>query len=118
MERLSRVSLSFIIRVGVVHSILTVMICYIIAITKDHVDIIPMISDCGVMKPERYFFRFGTAVAAAILAITSVGIYLSKSAYQSKLALTLSLLASLSLAVVGIVSQVENWTVHTGQFQL
>lgn len=113
MERLSQVSLSFIIRVGIVHSILTVMICYIIAVTKDHVDIIPMISDCGVMKPEQYFFRFGTTVAAVILATGSIGIYLSNTAYQSKLALILSLLASLSLAVVGIVSQVENWTMHT-----
>ena len=78
-------------------------------------DGIPMISDCGIRKPERYIFRLGSISAAMVMGLACVGVYNSSAKYRSRLAMVLGVAGSAGLALLGSVNIVENWTLHTGE---
>ncbi|XP_011406556.2 PREDICTED: transmembrane protein 150A-like [Amphimedon queenslandica] len=105
------VSLSFLLKLGVIQALLTVIVSYILG--RTHIDSIPMISDCGMYKPERYVFRLGSVSAAMLMGVASVGVYTSSSQYRNKVALCLAVTGSIGLGVLGSVNIMENWTLHT-----
>ena len=115
MERLCNVSLSCLITLLVIQEIATLLVCYIIAVVADHASIVPIISDCGVMKPEKYFFQIGSTISSMLLLVASIGIYLSDKAYQHVLLLFLSVLGCIGLAGLGNANIIENWTAHSGR---
>ena len=106
------VSLSLLLKLGVILALLTITISYMLG--RTHIDSIPMISDCGIYKPERYVFRLGSISAAMLMGVASVGVYTSSSQYRNKFGLVLALTGSIGLGVLGSVNIVENWTLHTG----
>src|SRR6056297_1295696 len=54
----------------------TSVICYLIALYNDHLDRwLPMISDCGVYRPERFIFTIGLNIAALFLFLNAYLFY-------------------------------------------
>jgi len=73
------------------------------------------ISDCAVYAPEKYLFRLGIVTGSIFVHAESFLLYNADKAFSnSKLSMMFSLLASMGLAVVGVVNEKENDTVHTG----
>ena len=93
----------------------TIFVCYGVAVYLGHVPAwLPMISDCAVLPPEKYFFRLGMVTGAIFLAIDSKLIYhADKSFTYSKTCLILGIIASIGLSIVGVVNEKENNTIHS-----
>lgn len=95
----------------------TIFVCYSLAVSLGHVPAwLPMISDCAVYSPEKYFFRWGMLLGAAAMAVQNILIYGADKAYsKSKWALFFSLLASFCLSILAVVNEAENNDVHSGK---
>lgn len=93
----------------------TIFVCYGTAVYLGHVPAwLPMISDCAVLPPEKYFFRLGIVTGAIFLAIDSKLMYhADKSFTYSKLGLILGTIAAIGLSVVGVVNEKENNGIHS-----
>ena len=93
----------------------TILVCYGIAVYLGHVPAwLPMISDCAVLPPEKYFFRLGIVTGAIFLAIDSKLIYHADQSFTySKFGLALGTIAAIGLAIVGVVNEKENNSVHS-----
>lgn len=93
----------------------TILACYGIAVYLGHVPAwpLPLISDCGVLPPEKYIFRLGIVTGAIFLAFEAKLIYYpEKSFTYSKIEMTLEIVAAFTLAIVGVVSEKENSRIH------
>ena len=117
MPVIGKVPLNVFIHVGVLVPIATILLCYTLAVSLGHVPVwLPMISDCAVFSPEKYPFRWGIVLGAALFGAQSVLVYGADKPYsKSKVALTLGLLASFCLSVVGVVNEAEDNSVHSGK---
>ena len=93
----------------------TVFLCYGLAVGLGHVPAwLPMISDCAVEAPEKYPFRMGIVVGAFLLVFEVVAVYNSDRKFsKNKACLYLGCIASFGLAVVGVVNEKENNTIHS-----
>jgi hypothetical protein len=114
MAVLEKLPVNAVFHVGVVLPLGTILLCYAVATLLGHVPVwLPMISDCAVYPPEKYPFRWGIVLSAALFALQSVLLYGADRPYsRSKVALFFGLLTALCLSVVGVVNQVENNTIH------
>lgn len=94
----------------------TILGCYFLALSNGHVSLwpVPMISDCAVLPPEMFLFRLGFVTMALLMALQSVIIFLA-GVPRSKVAVVLGVLASLALAVVGVVNEREASKVHSSE---
>ena len=95
----------------------TIIFCYVLAVSLGHVPIwLPMISDCGVYAPEKYFFCGGLITGSVFVFAESILLYHAegKAFSNSRLSLILTLVASVGMGVVGAVNEEENLVVHTG----
>ena len=118
MQIISRETLQIFIVQGATIVLVTIFSCYGIGVSLGHVPVwLPMISDCGVYSPEKYFFRLGLVIGSIFLYAESFLLYNADKAFSnSRLSMILSLLSSMGLAVVGVVNEKENDTVHTGNY--
>lgn len=93
----------------------TILLCYGTAVYLGHVPAwLPMISDCAVLPPEKYFFRLGIVTGAMFIAIASKLIYHAEKAFTySKLGLSLGTIGAIGLAIVGVVNEKENNAIHS-----
>jgi alpha-L-fucosidase len=72
-----------------------------------------MISDCALKPPEKYIFRWGITIGAALVGLLSVGVYYTtRTRAHSKLLLVLGLVGCMGLSVVAVVNEEENHLVH------
>ena len=117
MAVLGRLPLNLLFHVGVLLPTTTILLCYTLAASLGHVPAwLPMISDCAVFPPEKYPFRWGMVLSAALIGAQSVLVYGADKPYsKSKVALVLGVLASLCLSVIGVVNEEEDNTVHSGE---
>ncbi len=120
MQVLSKVSLAVFIHTAALVMLGTIFLCYGLAVGLGHVPAwLPMISDCAVLSPEKYPFRLGFVVGAALIATQVVMTYNADRPYsKSKTSLILGLVASLGLAIVGVVNEQECNPVHSGRLRL
>ena len=98
----------------------TILLCYILAVSLGHVPAwLPMISDCQVFAPEKYFSRWGVLFGAALLGAQNTLIYGANKPYsKSKASLALGLVASFCLSVVAVVSEAEDNAVHSSKYSV
>ena len=97
----------------------TIFSCYAIAVLLGHVPAwLPMISDCGVHAPEKYFFSYGLATGSVMICAESLLLYHAegKAFSHSRLSVSLSFTASVGMGVVGVVNEKENLKVHISTF--
>lgn len=91
--------------------LVTIFICYGIAVYLGHVDKpwLPMISDCGVFPPEKYIFRVGLITSAGLLlrAAKMVRDYVRATARQQQRAASAT-----SASFLGLKHSVEDWSVY------
>ena len=115
MKVLAVEGLPSIIIAGSVVTFGTILLCYGLAVGLGHVPAwLPMISDCAVKAPEKYPFRMGIVVGAFLLGFEVVAVYNSDRKYsKDKICLFLGCIASLGLAVVGVVNEKEDNFIHT-----
>ena len=118
MQIISKETLKIFIVQGATIVLATIFSCYGIAVSLGHVPVwLPMISDCGVYAPEKYLFRLGLVTGSIFLHAESFLLYNADKAFSnSRLSMILSLLSSMGMAVVGVVNERENDTVHTGDY--
>ena len=117
MAVLGTLQLSVLFHTGVLVIAGTILLCYVLAVSLRHVPVwLPMISDCQVFPPEKYFSRWGILVGAALLGAQNVLIYGANKSYsKSKASLVLGLVAAFCLSVVAVVNEAENNTIHSGK---
>ncbi len=117
MQILAKVSMTALIHAAALETLGTILLCYGLAVGLGHVPAwLPMISDCAVLSPEKYPFRLGLVVGAALLATQVAMTYSADKPYsKSKTSLVLGLVASLGLGIVGVVNEQECNAVHSGQ---
>ena len=119
MERgvLGRVSATTVIHGGILLAVSTILLCYTLATSLGHVPVwLPMISDCAVYAPEKYLFRWGIVLTGGLFALQSVLLYGANRPYShSKAALTVGLLGSFCLSIVGVINEDENNTIHSSE---
>ena len=114
MHIFSEIRLSLIYQAFVWETFCTLIICYVLAVTKGHACAwLPMISRCAVCPPEKYIFRIGivlTSVGILFQVFTAYNTNLKYS--KSSLCLFLGTLAGVSLSIVGVVNEDEDHLVH------
>ena len=117
MAIISKVPLSTFIHVAALVMVTTILLCYTLAVSLGHAPAwLPMISDCALEAPEKYLFRWGFVVGAALLAVQCAMVYAADKPYsKSKLSLILGTVASLSLSVIGVVNEKEDLLVHDSE---
>ena len=114
MTTLGSLKASFVFHFTSTVGLCTVVLCYTLAVSFKHVKPwLPMFSDCAVMSPEMFPFRFGVLTTAMLMGCESVVIFLA-AAPRSRSALWLGVLASLCLGVVAVVNMKEAPKVHSG----
>ena len=89
----------------------TIFSCYAIAVLLGHVPVwLPMISDCGVHAPEKYFFSYGLVTGSVLICAESLLLYHAegKTFSHSRLCLITSFMAAVGMGVVGVVNEKEN----------
>lgn len=116
MATVGRLRASTVFHVKCVLGLSTIILCYILAVSFKHVRSawLPMISDCAVLSPEKFFFRYGVLTAALLMICESVIIYLA-AVPRSKVALVLGSLSALCLGVVAVDNEREAPSVHSGK---
>lgn len=117
MQVLAKLPVTVLVHAAALETLATIFLCYGLAVGLGHVPAwLPMISDCAVYSPEKYPFRLGIVVSAVLIAIQVVMTYNADRPYSnSKASLTVGLVASLGLAIVGVVNEQECNPVHSGQ---
>lgn len=92
----------------------SILLCYGLALCRGHVKLwpVPMISDCGVLPPEKYPFRLGIVTSALLMALCSVVIYVA-GVPRSKPAVVLGVAACLSLSITGTINEKEASKIHS-----
>ena len=101
---------------GVLEVLFTILLCYTLAVVNGHVPVwLPMISDCAVYSPEKYPFRLGIVIGAALLSVQAITTYFvnKDSSRLAKPMAVMAVVASAGLAVVGVVNEKEDNFVHT-----
>lgn len=118
MEVLAALPLPLVIKSGCGLTAGTILFCYVVAVGLGHVPAwLPMISDCAVEAPERYFFRLGLSLGAFLLGVEVVAVYNADRVFsKNKFCLLLGCIASFGLGVVGVVNEKEDNTVHVGKY--
>lgn len=112
---LGRIKASTIVHFTALLGLGTISLCYVLAASLKHVKPwLPMISDCAVLPPEEFPFRFGVLTTALLMAGESLIIYLA-AVPKSKVALGLGVVASLCLGVVGVVNEEEASKLHSSK---
>lgn len=103
-------------------SAFTILTCYTIAVSLGHVPAwLPMISDCAVYPPEKYIFRIGMILSAALLELNCLLMYFFLHSVSiaggvgvsDKLGMAVASVASFSLACVGAINEQEDDPVHS-----
>lgn len=114
---LGKISVNLFIHFGALVFLGTILLCYILAVSLHHVPAwLPMISDCALLAPEKYPFRWGFMVGSALLGVQSLLIYGADKPYsKSKLALFTGVVAAFCLSVVGVVNEEEDNIIHSGK---
>ncbi|XP_019853160.1 PREDICTED: DNA damage-regulated autophagy modulator protein 1-like [Amphimedon queenslandica] len=114
MTKLGQVNALQILHFAVFEIFLTILVCYVLAVAFGHVPIwLPMISDCAVKSPEKYFFRIGVVFGASLIGIQSfIVYYANKDKQYSFFELLLALIGSVSVGIVGVVNEEENPPIH------
>ena len=117
MAVLGTLQLNVLFHVGALVIPGTILLCYILAVSLGHVPAwLPMISDCQVFAPEKYFSHWGVLFGAALLGAQNTLIYGANKPYsKSKASLALGLVASFCLSVVAVVSEEEDNAVHSSK---
>lgn len=94
----------------------TILLCYGIAVASGHVPAwLPMISDCAVLAPEKYPFRFGMILGATLLEVEILLVYFADKGFSGdKACLVIGSIGTLGFGVVGAVNEEENNTIHSG----
>ncbi|KAL5474514.1 hypothetical protein EMCRGX_G026470 [Ephydatia muelleri] len=115
MKVLTQVPVNVFIHLSALVITFTIFLCYGIAVGLGHVKAwLPMISDCAVLPPEKYPFRYGFVVEALLLAVETVIIYNANKAYsKSKTCLVLGVTGAFCIGVVGVVNEQECNPVHS-----
>lgn len=113
---LGRIKTSFVVHATTILSLGSILLCYCLALYRGHVELwpVPMISDCGVLPPEKYPFRLGIITSALLMALCCVVIYVA-GVPRSKPALVLGVTACLFLSVTGTINEKEASKVHSGE---
>ena len=120
MKIIGKVPLNIFIHICALELLGAIFLCYALAVSLGHVPAwLPMISDCAVLPPEKYTFRWGFVIGAMLLGAQNVLIYGADKPYsRSKTSLTLGLLAAFCLSVVGVVNEVEDNSIHSGELYI
>jgi hypothetical protein len=119
-EKVGRFNASFFTYISSLFSIGTILICYLISVYNGNVHIwLPMISSCGVYRPEKYIFTIGLILSGVALFINSVLFYFYLNTYTlggrkgiDILALFFSFVSSLGLFFVATANAVDDPVVH------
>ena len=111
MEVLRKIGLKRIFYVGVAEALVTLVICYVLAVTLNHKQVwLPTISQCGILSPEVFVFRWGMFVSGLLLVMESAILYIAKKI--SFVTLPFGILAGLCLSGLATVSSNEGFPVH------
>jgi len=114
MSIIGKVSARLLIHLGAAEMVATILICYALAVMEGHVEPwLPTISSCGNRPPEMFIFRYGIVTGGLLLAVEAIALY--GAGLFSELCLVLGTVAGLCLGVVGVVSDRELDSVHTGE---
>lgn len=97
-----------------------VFVCYLTAVYNGHVPgWLPMISDCGVYRPERFIFTIGLVISSCFLFLNAVLFYFFLNSYTlngrrsvDRLATLLVFISSLGLCVLATANDTEDPVVH------
>lgn len=98
---------------------LTIIICYIIAVSNGHVKPwLPYISDCAVKYPEAYIFRSGMTLASFFITLNYFEYYLFINKYNksamSFITFIIGTIGNIGLGGVAVVNEKENHDLHIG----
>ena len=117
MDILCTIKVPFFVHLAVGETLGTILLCYGIAVGYGHVPAwLPMISDCAVEAPEKYPFRLGIIVGAALLGVEVLLVFFAdKNFSKNRFCLVVGILSSAGLGIVGAVNEVENNIIHSGQ---
>ena len=100
-----------------VTALVTITLCYVFAVFLGHVEPwLPMISACGNLPPECFLFRAGLVLSGAVFWLEVVAIYKTEAATTRRNAsLVFGTISAIGLVVIGVVSDKEASSVHTGK---
>ena len=95
----------------------TLILCYIIAVSKGHViPWLPYISDCAVGYPEAYIFRSGMTLTSFFGMLSYYEFYVCINRFNKTIlpfiSLIFGIIANLGLAGVAVVNERENHKLH------
>ena len=116
MDILLQIKAPLLVQIGVLETLGTVFLCYALAVVNGHVpEWLPMISDCAVYPPEKYPFRLGLLVAAMFIVLETVFVYSANvETLKNRSCLAAGVIASITLAIVSVVNEQENDSIHSG----
>ena len=101
-----------------VGALATITLCYVLAVSLGHVEPwpLPMISACGNLPPECFLFRAGLVLSGAVFWLEIVAVFNTEAASTRRNAsLVFGTLSATGLMVIGVVSDKEASSVHTGE---
>lgn len=111
---LGKIDFRIILYSGIIEVLITVLLCYILAVTLQHKPVwLPTVSECGEMPPEKYFFRWGILVGGLLLVIEAVVLHTAKR--SSDFVFSLGIIAGLCLTGVAVVASNEDLPLHLGE---
>lgn len=111
LKLLGKFNFRTILFAGILLVLITVFLCYALAVTLGHKPAwLPTISECGVMPPEMYFFRWGIMAGGLLLVVEAVVLHTANRA--SNTAATLGGIAGFLLTGVATVSVDDDLTLH------
>jgi len=116
MTEILKINAKTFININTTLGILTIVTCYIIAQSLNHVhNVLPMISDCFVYKPENYVSRIGVIsfiCCGNLISNIVIANYYSTTKMINKFLITISCINSFCFGFVGAISETDNLTIH------
>ena len=115
LKLLGKFNFRIVLFVGILLVLITIFLCYGLAVSLGHKDAwLPTISECGVLPPEMYFFRWGILVGGLLLVVEAV--VLHTASRVSNTAAWLGGIAGFLLTGVAVVSADDDITLHLSKF--
>jgi hypothetical protein len=105
-------TLSSFMKIGVITTFTLFTCCYIIGVSQKHIEVVPLISDCGMYTPEKYLFHVASVLSSVALSGSVTIIHVCDEAYHSRKALIVMTMGSIGLLALGSSTMLENPLLH------